>query len=128
MSRKCPHCGEQVGQLAKSCWKCGGSLDVSYAGEVPVPVSGGEYRSPVTEDRGGPTGRQKAVGWMMIVLGVLVPVVVLLGISVRGIPSGSTYTFVMIPIVCVGLIIYGVAILRSKTSDINLFRWDLGRK
>jgi len=65
---------------------------------------------------------------MRIVLGVLVPVIVILGIFVRGVPSGSTYTFVLIPIVCFGLIVYGVAILRSKTSDINLFRWDLGRK
>jgi hypothetical protein len=59
---------------------------------------------------------------------MVAPVLLVLGISVRGVPSGSTYTFAMAGFVSVGLIIYGIAILRSKTSDINLFRWDLGRK
>ena len=128
MSRKCPHCGEQVGQLARSCWKCGGSLDVSHAGEVPPPVSGGEYRSPVTEDRGGPTGRQKAVGWMMIAVGVFMVIMIPLGIAVRGLPSEYSPALILAPFMGLAAIGYGISILRSKTSDINLFRRDLGRK
>jgi len=65
---------------------------------------------------------------MMIAVGVFMLMIIPLGIAVRGLPSEFSPAYILGPFMGLAAIGYGVTILRSKTSDINLFRWDLGRK
>ncbi|MCJ2512388.1 MAG: hypothetical protein LN409_03420 [Candidatus Thermoplasmatota archaeon] len=65
---------------------------------------------------------------MMIAVGVFMIMMIPLGIAVRGPPSEYSSAYMLGPFLGLVAIGYGISILRSKTSDINLFRRDLGRK
>jgi hypothetical protein len=65
---------------------------------------------------------------MCIVMGAFVLILLPLGTAIRGPPSMDLPIFIAVPFAGLALIGYGITILKSKTSDIKLSRWDLGRK